>query len=92
MRHNNTREHLGHISATSRPHLDSYLAEQAHARLENVRDAWGAACLARELKPDSAEVRELQLSLQVRAMNMRPRGAVTRPLLLDLYLSRVYIL
>ena len=96
-----SRPHLDSISPTSWPHLGSisaiYLGDisavsrQAHARLENVRDAWGAACLARELKPDSAEVKELQLSLQVRAVDMRPRGAITRPLPLDLFVSSLAI-
>ena len=38
---------------------------QAHAALDNARDAWAAASIARELRPDSAEVRDLQIKLQV---------------------------
>ena len=41
-----------------------FRAAQAHAGLENWREAWSAASLARELQPASAEIKELQLKIQ----------------------------
>eukprot|EP00965_Chrysotila_dentata_P163620 5402692-Pleurochrysis_carterae.AAC.1 len=41
-----------------------FRAAQAHSALGNVREAWQSASIARELRPDSDEIRELQLRLQ----------------------------
>jgi len=41
-----------------------FRAAQAHAGLENWREAWSGLALARELQPGSAELKELQLKVQ----------------------------
>jgi len=50
-----------------------FRAAQAHAGLENWREAWSAASLARELQPGSAEVKEVQLKVQ-REMRLLQRS------------------
>lgn len=50
-----------------------FRAAQAHAGLENWREAWSAASLARELQPGSAEIKALQLQVQ-REMRLLQRS------------------
>jgi len=44
---------------------------RAHLALDNVRQAWQSATLARELSPHSSEIRDLQLQLQRRLRELK---------------------